>query len=225
MKTLDRLVLLTIGTGLLVNLAAIRFSEQFPKASLYAFVVLAVVATTWAIARLAAAVLQYLLFGRYAVLIYFLNRNNELLLISHPFHNRLLPPGGRLKIWELPHNAVATKLKTETAITSFQFHPGFHNPNLMITEKVEDVPRPCWVHMEHRWQRGLVKFHYVFVYVCRFPGADEPLGHVEDYEPRWMSLREIEALGKDLRPFDDIILRYKEVLDRLTSPRPSAAGG
>lgn len=90
----------------------------------------------------------------------------------------------------------------------------------MISEVVEDVPRPYSVHQEHRRQRGFVRFHYAFVYVCRFVGNDRTLPHVEAYQARWLSLDEIYRLPKDLIPYDDIIRRYEDILRRLGGSVP-----
>ena len=151
-------------------------------------------------------------YGRFAVEAIFLNGNNELLLIRHPFHNCLLAPSGRLRIWQPPNEALAEVLRREAGIVDFELHPVFHNKGSMVTDRVQDIPRPYAVQIEHRRQRGLVGSHYDFLYVCRFRGGDQPLKSIADYHPRWMSIAEIRALGKDERPFDDLIIRYEEVL-------------
>ena len=153
--------------------------------------------------------------GGYAVLIFFLNAKYELLLIRHPFHKCYLPPGGGLKEGELPHTAVAERLREETGILNFKFHPDFHNPNLVISEKVEDVPGPYSVHLELRPQSTGSEFHYAFVYVCCFEGADEPILTAKDYQPTWMSLETIYKLPKGQIPFDDIMVRYEDILRHL----------
>jgi ADP-ribose pyrophosphatase YjhB (NUDIX family) len=217
MKSIDRFILATILVGLIVNLGSTFIDEYFPQITTYAAITLGFAVAIWGLYRLVSTLLQYVRYGRYAVLIFFLNSENKLLLIKHPFHGCLLPPGGRLKQWELPHVAVAKRLKEETKIEDFEFHPQFHNPNLMISEIVESVPRPYSVHMEHRKQRGLVRFHYAFVYVCHFIGSDMPLQPVEDYQPRWLSLPEIYQLPKGVIPYDDIIRRYEDILTHLNS--------
>ena len=164
--------------------------------------------------------------GGHAVLIFFLNEKDELLLIRHPFHQCYLPPGGGLKDGELPHKAVAERLKEETGILNFKFHPDFHNPFLVISEKVEDVPGPYSVHLELRPQSTGAEFHYAFVYVCCFDGADQPLSPMREYQPRWMSLEKIYELPKGQIPFDDIMVRYEDILRHLgreVKPRPRHA--
>lgn len=215
MRPSDRFILATIIVGLIVNLGSTFLGEYFPQVSQYAAISLGIAVAIWALYRLVSTLLHYLRYGRFAVLIFFLNSKNELLLIKHPYHGCLLPPGGRLKQWELPHIGVANRLREETRIIDFEFHPKFHNSNLMISEVVENVPRPYSVHMEHRKQRGLVRFHYAFVYVCRFRGQDQVLEPVDGYLPRWMGLTEIYQLPKGLIPYDDIIRRYEDILKNL----------
>lgn len=223
MKNIDRFILASIIVSLLVNLGSAFLGQYFPQINIIAAIVLGVAIAVWGLYRLISTLLQYLSFGRYAVLIFFLNKNNELLLIKHPFHRCLLPPGGRLGLWDLPHQTVAKKLKEETGITEFEFHPKFHNPDQMISEVVEDVPRPYSVHMEHRRQRGFVKFHYAFVYVCRSKnGIDKPLVAINEYQPRWMNLESIYLLPKNDIPYDDIIRRYEDILRNLGIKVPLA---
>ena len=150
--------------------------------------------------------------GGYAVLIFFLNKRNELLLIKHPFHGCYLPPGGGLKQGEVPHLAVAERLKEETGIQEFEFHPKFHNSDLVISEKVRDVPSPYSVHFELREQSTGAEYHYAFVYVCRFKGADQALAPLKDYQPAWMYLEKIYKLPQGEIPFDDIMVRYEDIL-------------
>jgi ADP-ribose pyrophosphatase YjhB (NUDIX family) len=215
MKSIDRFILVTVLISLLVNLGSAFVDQRFPTITGYAAIILGLAIIIWGVYRLLGIVFQYIRYGRYAVLVFFLHKNNKLLLIRHPFHGCLLPPGGRLNQWELPHKAVAKKLEEEAGITEFEFHPKFHNPDYMISEVVEDVPRPYSVHMEHRKQRGLVKFHYAFVYVCRFKGAVTPLENKPDYQPRWLSLEEIYQLPKGDIPYDDILRRYEDILHSL----------
>lgn len=154
--------------------------------------------------------------GRFAVLMFILDTANRLMLVHHPFHKRLIPPGGRLNDGEIPHEAVKRRLLEETGISAFDFHPDFHRPLRVISERVEDVPGPYSVHMEHRRQRDDVMFHYAFVYVCQFTGGNINKPSNSSYQPQWYTLEEVKALPRDMIPFDDIIRRYEDILDRLS---------
>jgi hypothetical protein len=112
-------------------------------------------------------------------------------------------------------------LQEEAGISEDQleFHPLFHDPHLPISELVERVPRPYSVHREYRSQRGFVKFHYAFVYVCRFSGGNEVLHPVEQYHPAWYSLQQVESMGRNNRPFDDAIILYRELLRKVQQPK------
>lgn len=118
-KPLDRLILASVILALAVNWASTFFGERFPKINLYAAIVLTLGAVVWGVYRVLNTLLQYLRFGRFAALIFFLSADRKLLLIYHPFHRRLLPPGGRLQQWELPHAAVRHRLREETGILDF----------------------------------------------------------------------------------------------------------
>jgi ADP-ribose pyrophosphatase YjhB (NUDIX family) len=215
MKAIDRFILASVLVGLLVNLGSAFLSSQLPRLNEYAAIVLGVAVCIWGLYRLIEVILRYTRYGRYAVLVLFLNSKLEILLVRHPFHKRLIPPGGRLQQWELPHLAVAKRLIKEAGIDDFEFHPKFHHLNGPISDVVERVPQPYSVQIEHRRQRGLVKFHYTFVYVCKFRGEDKQLAHVESYQPRWISLEEIGKLQRDLIPFDDVLLQYQEILNKI----------
>jgi 8-oxo-dGTP pyrophosphatase MutT (NUDIX family) len=208
----DKFVGAAVLLAAMVNLAAAYFDRRYPSSAAWSADILAGAVGLYALFRFFQTTLQYFRYGRYAVLIFFLNNRNDLLLIRHPFHKCYLPPGGRLKQWELPHEALAKRLREETGITAFDLHPHFHNRTLVISEIVEDVPRPYSVHMEHRRQRGLVRFHYAFVYVCKFKGRDEELPQVETYEPRFFSLQQIYNMPRGVIPYGDIIRRYEDIL-------------
>jgi ADP-ribose pyrophosphatase YjhB (NUDIX family) len=216
MKNSDRLFITAFGIALLVNLAAAAAWQAFPLAGWIALITIIIGTCAWILLRLVQNVLGFVRFGRYAVLVFFLNRQKKLLLIKHPYHNVLLPPGGRLRQWELPHDAVARVLKEEACIDEhqFEFHPLFHEGEHVISEIVQSVPRPYSVHMERRQQRGWLHFHYAFVYVCRYRQADRVITVVPQYAPRWYSLKEIESSAPSDRPFDDIIRRYEELLSK-----------
>jgi nucleoside phosphorylase/ADP-ribose pyrophosphatase YjhB (NUDIX family) len=153
--------------------------------------------------------------GRFAVLVFLLDAKNRLLLVQHPFHKRLIPPGGRLNDGEVPHDAIKRRVLEETGLTAFEFHPCFHRPLRVISELVEDVPGPYSVHMEHRRQRDEVMFHYAFVYICRVPDSANTSLKDSNYKPQWYTLDEIRAMPRDTIPFDDIIRRYEDVLATL----------
>lgn len=220
MKRIDELVLFTFLASLIVNLVSYFLISQLSQFTSYLTVALFVAMILWGTFRFISFILQYLQYGRYAVLIYFLNKNNELLLIKNPYHGRFIPPGGRLKLWEFPHMAVSRKLKEEAGISDFEYHPQFHklSSSLKKYELVEEVQRPYMVTIEHRKQKGNVRLHYDFTYICRFPnGDDKPLKVVEKYNPRWMSLEEIYKLENPLRPFHDAIDCYENLLQSLKS--------
>lgn len=218
MKPIDRLILLSVLLGLLVNLASSFLDAKFPQVGLYLTALLVIIVFIWGTFRLSSTVMQYFRKGRYSVEVFLLNQNNDLLLIKHPYHGRLLPPGGRLNQWELPHEAVSRRLREEAGISEFEFHPRFHkiqSPK-MINEIVERVPTPYLIQIEHRKQRRDIKFHYDYIYICLFIGdGTKPLETIKEYNPKWMNLKGIYQLDKHLKPFDDAVQTYEDLLKKL----------
>jgi len=217
MKKSDQFFLIAVITATAVNVASNFLFETFHDLSKYFCLGVVLALVVWGLYRLAELILNHYKTGRFAVLIFFLNSKNELLLIQHPFHKRFLPVGGRLKPGELPHEAVKKRLKEEAGISNFIFHPDFHNENLMISELVENVPRPHSVHKEFRKQRGPVWFHYAFVYVCKFSTNDENIDDSNEHRPSWKTLQQIKRLPQATRPFDDIINEFGDILKQLNN--------
>ena len=114
-------------TALAVNIASNVVYKRWPDASVYSLYALLGVLSIWLVLKLIQLVRVLLLPVRFAVLVFFLNSENKLLLIRHPFHKRRIPPGGRLNLNELPHVAVEARLREEAGITSFEFHPVFQS--------------------------------------------------------------------------------------------------
>jgi ADP-ribose pyrophosphatase YjhB (NUDIX family) len=218
MKPIDRFILLSVLLGLLINLTSSFLDARFPQAGLYLTALLVIAICIWGIFRLSSVALQYFRSGRYSVEVFLLNQNNDLLLIKHPYHRRLLPPGGRLNQWEQPHEAVSRSLLEEAGISEFEFHARFHKIQApkMINNVVERVPAPYLTQIEHRKQRRDIKFHYDFIYICIFTGnTTKSLASVKEYHPKWMTLQEIKQLDKSSRPFDDAIQIYEDLLKKL----------
>jgi len=222
MKSSTNFILTAIATGLLVNLASAYLGTQVPIINSYAAILILTIIVGWVVFLIMKLVSSYFIEGRYAVEILFINSKNELLFINHPFHKCLVPPSARLKLWQIPHKTIAETLFRETGITNheYELHPKFHTKEEMISEKVEDVPRPYAVQTEHRRQRGFVRFHHTFLYVCRFKNGDLSLKNVRDYQPRWVSLEEMRKMKKDLRPFEDLFWRYEKLLKELDDDLP-----
>jgi ADP-ribose pyrophosphatase YjhB (NUDIX family) len=150
---------------------------------------------------------------RYATLIYFLNAENDLLLVQHPYHSVRIPPGGRIGINKLPHDAIELHLFNEAGLKrdEWEFHEVFHRPIEQFTV-VDDVTPPYAIQLEHRKQRGGIAKHYAFLYVCKFiKGKERMVTDINEYHPKWFSLNEIQEM-RECRPFDDVVQRYKTIL-------------
>jgi ADP-ribose pyrophosphatase YjhB (NUDIX family) len=222
-KALRSVMVSAVIVAMVVGVATNHLSTLAPWMQPAAFALVIVALILW-VGSEAGSFLIAVLYGgkgRYSVLVFALDRQKRLLLVQHPFHKRRIPPGGRLKMFELPHDAVGRLLKEEAGVTSYEFSSQFHRAEGPYTDFVTVLPQPYRVQRELRDQRGWVKFHYAFVYVVR---TDDALGAVLDYDPRWYTAAEVHAMVPPTRPFDDIVLRYDDILKCL-QPEPVRAHG
>ena len=217
-------ILLAVIGALVAGLAGTFIQGQvtsvYPTAPYYATITLVVILVGAAIYAGVQFFARTVLAARFAVLLFVLDPENRLLVIVHPFHRRLQPPGGRLDPRETPEHAVYRTLQEETGLHGGQvtFEPAFHPALKHFSDKVEEEPRPYSVHREYRTQRGSVRSHVALVYVLRATGSEAPTPPpIEGYSPSWRRLTELEALSSNLRPFDDIMEQYRRVLTRISS--------
>lgn len=206
-SALDKWVFSTIIVAIIINLASNVVGNASTLVSQAATIILAVGLFVYVVARVAAFALNYYLYSRFSILVFVLDDQQRLLLYQHPNFHRFIPPGGRLGLSEAPDEAVGPRLKAKAGIESFDFDKHFHAPRFPISELVEEVVRPFAVHREHRRQRGGVRSHYCFVYVCRLAGDARA-----NPECRWVNLTDLLAMEVHLRPFDDIIAKYRLIL-------------
>lgn len=206
-----------------VNIFSDYLGENFPDFKKGIGLVILILLIIWLTFNIIRIVIHLVTYGRYAIEIFLLDDKNNLLLIYHPYHKRWIPPGGRLKLFELPHEALVKKLKEESGLdeNNFELHPVFHGDYFpKIIGKAEKVPRPYIVQKEHRMQRRFVKFHYDFIYVCRFVGTKPNLDtniNGDLYKPTWFNIENVEKISKEEgKPFDDVIDTYKNILKKIS---------
>lgn len=211
-SALDKWVLSAIVVAIIINVASTAIGNVTPETPKLAAIVLAFALFIYVLARVAMIAANYYLHSRFSVLIFMLDAQQRLLLYRHPQFQRYIPPGGRLALSEAPDDAVSSRLRDKAGVGSFIFDPHFHAPRFPITELVEEVIRPFAVHREHRRQRGGVRSHYCFVYVCRLAG-----GATANLDCRWVDLADLIAMDVHTRPFDDIIAKYRLILEELRS--------
>jgi hypothetical protein len=214
----DRFILGGVVVVMLVNFGSSWLMSSQPKITVYLGLALVTFVVLWALYKVTSPIWALLTagiaaFGRFAVLVYFVSRDQQLLMILHPHFKRRLPPGGRLNRSELPDHAVERVLLAEAGIApdAFEYHPLFHETTEVLSERVETVVRPFLVQRERRWQRGLIRFHYAFVYVCRFKNQDLELTDLDSYHPKWFSLNELSSMTKH-RTFDDVPIVARKIL-------------
>jgi hypothetical protein len=214
----DKWVLTTIGIALVIDIVSSRIGDTSPLVPIIATVILVLGLVVYALVRVAMLAINYYLNDRFAILVFVLDDKDRLLLYRHPHFQRHIPPGGRLALSEAPDVAVKSRLATKAGITAYFFDPHFHAPRFPISEKVEEAVRPFGVHWEHRRQRGGVRSHYSFIYVCRIAE-----GATAGSECRWVTLDDLREMDVHTRPFDDIIAKYQQILTELQSEKSKAA--
>ena len=109
---INSFVIGSVAIAMVVAFAGEYLEAQVPWLRRISAIVVAAGIAIWILVNTAAAIWATANWGRgrYAVLLFVLNDAGSLLLIQHPFHKRLMPPGGRLRMWELPHEAIARVL-------------------------------------------------------------------------------------------------------------------
>lgn len=153
---------------------------------------------------------------RFANLVYIINDNNEFAFINHKFYNKIMPPGKRLRLFESPHQAVETALKSELGINNDKWEFIVNSDEIInYGSRVETVPRPFQVQVESGGHRLGVKRHYDFVYVCKIKGRP----HLETkHDPIWITIEKLEKLRLEKGEkivFPDTIPTMKKILKHI----------
>jgi len=155
---------------------------------------------------------------RFAIIIFLLNDQDELLLVHNHTHEILLPPCKTMKVFEMPHQAVERVLKEQVGINKnmYVIDERFHEkPNNMF--RVLDCPAPYAAQQEFSTrQSGRIRFHYSFIYVYKLK-HDAVIDDTTDFFPRFFNLTQINTIEEKLKPFQDIILRYEKMLSFINS--------
>lgn len=152
--------------------------------------------------------------------VYLKNSNPiKFLWIKHEIHNDFLPPGGRLMIGEIPHDAIKTRVTSETGIPLEQlafstiFHNHYSNHTQGQNEIIQSHPLPIIIQTELVEQRGGIPFHYDFIYVFETEYKGPLIGR---QNPNWLDM---DALNKekinDYRFLNSRLLA-KELASRIT---------
>jgi hypothetical protein len=154
---------------------------------------------------------------RFANSVYVLDKERNLAVIYHPFHERRMQPGSRLGYHEGPHQAIDRVLKVELGLEAnyFNFWPPFEGAQYGRTEIVQP---PYQVQVERRKQRLGIGAHYDFVYVGTVNGVKPPLE--SPLNPQWKSLNELKNLhdmGDPAAPFANIIPTFEKICNAMRS--------
>lgn len=153
---------------------------------------------------------------RYSIIVFVLNSKNELLLVLSPHHHRLIPPGGSMNDYEMPHLAVERMLKTQADLDreDYVFHESFHNKVGRYGRVLDCVAPFATQHEFITAQSKNVRYHYSFIYVCRLKKHVDINTNLSCF-PNFYSIEEIKEMEDSVKPFQDIIIRYGEMLQKL----------
>lgn len=136
-----------------------------------------------------------LIFGikwRFATTVIVFNEDKDkVLLVWHPFHKVLLPPGHRLGFQEQPHKGALKAVLRETGYI-VDFINTIHCQEILIDRDTWQVPQPYFVMREDQGHRGGVRSHYDFYYICQIIGAEEQSKNVLNH--KWYSISELGSL-------------------------------
>lgn len=136
--------------------------------------------------------------------------DNRFLLVRHPFHGTLLPPGGRVRNGEKPDEFGVAETLEETGY-KVTFHPKVH-PELELPGErgITVSPRPFHVQCESGQRGGLE--HYDMIYVA-CPSEKISEGRLDH---GWYELRNLEALkAKEIWP--NVINTLRSVYEFLSN--------
>jgi len=143
---------------------------------------------------------------------------DQLLWVMHRTHKRWLPPGGRLLANELPHEAIITKVCSETGIPldKLSFCRIFHTVDddyVAAGENIEGAPIPLRIQKEVMEQRGGIPYHYDFFYVLETNYDGILRG---DQNPQWLTIEAVEKSQENERPFPNVCLLARRVLAKVS---------
>ena len=152
--------------------------------------------------------------------------DNRFLLIEHPFqksrsapfHKIWLPPGGRLKRQQQPHEAAAYRVLRETGYT-VKLHTEFHPArDVCVDRAVDYLPTPYAVHYE-RITRGFIA-HYDLFYV--FQMENGVTRRNSELTADWYKIEAIRDMARDGRVYSPTLSLFEEINMKITVKKPQA---
>lgn len=217
---LDRIILTGVILALITGISANYFGSVNHLLERIIGVLVLFVISTWLIILLSRAIFYKLTDGELAVEAFILNSNKELLLYKHPFHNKFIPVGGRVKRSEFPDKALERRLLERAGLARSAyhynnvFHPDFNTSPFNLGH-VQRIPSPFIIQKELRRQRLFKKFHYDFIYVIDLLD-DKHVFPSNDYSPfRFVNLSMLSQLRNSNETFPDVLDTYDRILPLL----------
>lgn len=218
----DKFIIVGLLFATSVNLFSDSLTQLFPNVQNLISYITAAVLVVWIVFIIARNVRELLTAGRFAAQALILNEKRELLLFNHPLHKKLLPPCGRVRLFEMPDEGLKILLQERIGLApkDYRYHPFFHeivdNQGVDFGSVIR-VPAPFLVQKEKRKQRGSVKYHYDFFYVLELTNSN-PQFIDNEYAPHiWVDFDKLNQLAEKDRTFLDVVDAYQRVLRKLSS--------
>ena len=139
--------------------------------------------------------------------------SDKVLLVWHPYHKVWLPPGQRIAFQQFPHQSALEVVLKETGY-EVEFDYDFHYQEKTIDRDTIQIPQPYFVMREDQGQRGGIKSHYDFYYICKLRGHSPQAKNVLDH--KWFRIQELDDLFGKGHLYQDILF----ILNKAFNDRP-----
>lgn len=220
LTSVDRLILSGLLLATIANLFSASLSGKLEQIQPVLYALVLCLIAVWLIEFFGRRLIHILRLPRFAASAFILNANKDLLLYFHPRLNRYVQMGGRIGLWEQPHDGAMRTACERTGLSAsdLAFHEVFH-PNMNPTDralgKVERIASPFIVQREFTPQRGFVQYHYDFMYVFRVRHDDTRFNN-DSYKPiRFVNLSVLRELVAKQEALPDVLDAYERILQVL----------
>lgn len=220
-RTFVEFVVGVVVVGIVIHLIGDYLGDRYSSIEKPLIVIAITAVGIWTLFILTGLMLARFTAGRYAVEALILNSQNDLLVCRQPYHNCMLPPGGRVKRSEFPNEALQLRLQERLDLNprDYRFDDRFHhgiNGNSGNLGEVQRVAAPFLVQRELHKQRTFVDFHYDFFYVIKLLSDDILIKPAAKYQPAYfVDLDSLKEMVAQRRTFPDVLDAYQRVLNQI----------
>ena len=141
-----------------------------------------------------------------------------------------LPPGGRLEVYEMPHENLLNMVRDQIGlqIDFERFQPSYEKKTFIVTNhtgsrigETDICPAPIWTQLERHRQRldhedkSNIDEHFDFIYLCIIENATPMVGGVRR-DADWFSLEDVKQMvagDNGRRTFVDVYEGFKNIVE------------